>query len=223
MRGRERRGRRDVGSPRRLGLWDGTPETLAAWIDADALIMEAAQSFEAVAGRDVSLAVMGRKYARGQADARAMPNTGVLVARNTPWTRGFLRAVYEGYPEAWADANFEQAAIHLYAQRRAVDFARRERRARLCLPAANAAAASTAPAAPAPAPTKTDAAIEKEEAAAERRAKKEEAAAKKTKERQEAKGKAKFFKEHGGEDGGAEQTASSSDFGMAASDLGASD
>ena len=97
---------------------------LAAWIDADALIMEAAQSFEAVAGRDVTLAVMGRKYARGQADARAMPNTGVLVARNTPWTRGFLRAVYEGYPEAWADANFEQAAIHLYAQRRAVDFAR---------------------------------------------------------------------------------------------------
>ena len=68
---------------------------LAAWIDAT----------RHHGGRAVVRGGRGARYARGhgaqvraRADARAMPNTGVLVARNTPWTRGFLRAVYETTP-----------------------------------------------------------------------------------------------------------------------------
>ena len=78
------------------------------WMDADAILLDLQQDIRDIleAGKDFYLV-------RHRMDGRETPNTGVMLARNTPWTRSLLKQIWaqdQYIDHAW----WENAAlIHL--------------------------------------------------------------------------------------------------------------
>jgi len=79
------------------------------WLDADAVVVRHDKSIldEVEPGKDLYLV---RQTVRHISETTPVPNTGVLLVRNTPWAAGFLRAVWDEV--AYLDhAWFENAAV----------------------------------------------------------------------------------------------------------------
>lgn len=111
---------RDVAWSKVLAIQDlfEKNRSVVAWMDADAYFVSL-KPFERIvqehldAGKD---AVFTDDINHGEL------NTGVMVLKNSPWTKKFLHAIYNDYPDAIKDPFWEQRAALDFLRDRPVEF-----------------------------------------------------------------------------------------------------